>query len=187
VASCTRCGEAKDDVRALGDLLRRHYSVRAESIVTANVLRALEGEVTEALLRHENAVPSERAEAATEPGAPSPPPRRPLTPKHGTPRPAGLVPDDGKRLIGAVLGGYRIDGEIARGGMGTVFRATQLSMQRPVALKVLSRKFAVDETFVKRFVREARASATIEHPNVIKVYDAGEARGETFFAMELVA
>ncbi|HZU95605.1 MAG TPA: protein kinase, partial [Planctomycetota bacterium] len=172
LATCPRCTEGKAELEALAGLLRRHFAQRAESIVTANVLRALEGEVTEALLRHENAVSPERAVAATEPGRGALPPPRPV--------------DDSKRLVGAVLGGYRIDGEIAKGGMGTVYRATQLSMQRPVALKVLTRKFAVDETFVKRFVREAKASATIEHPNVIKVYDAGEERGETFFAMELV-
>jgi tRNA A-37 threonylcarbamoyl transferase component Bud32 len=172
LATCARCAEGKTELEALAGLLRRHFAQRAESIVTANVLRALEGEVTEALLRHENSVSPERAVAATEPG-------RALLPP---PRPA----EDSKRLVGAVLGGYRIEGEIAKGGMGTVYRATQLSMQRPVALKVLTRKFAVDETFVKRFVREAKASATIEHPNVIKVFDAGEERGETFFAMELV-
>src|SRR5207248_1832082 len=95
-------------------------------------------------------------------------------------------PDDPRRLLGTVLGGYRIDGEVAKGGMGVVYRATQLSMDRLVALKVLSRKFGTDETFKKRFIREARAAAVIEHPNIIKVYDAGEERDETFFAMELI-
>jgi RNA polymerase sigma factor (sigma-70 family) len=178
LAECARCVEARDELAALGDLLRRHFSTRSQTIVTANVLRALEGEVTEALLRHQNDVPRERAEAATNPGPTGTEPQ-----KSAFARPAGA---DAARLVGSVLGGYRIEGEIATGGMGTVFRATQLSMQRSVALKVLSRRIAYDETFVKRFVREARASATIEHPNVIKVYDAGEDKGETFFAMELV-
>jgi RNA polymerase sigma factor (sigma-70 family) len=174
--SCARCAEVKDDLAKLGGFLCKHFARRDQSIVTGNVLRMLEDEVTEAVIRHENSVPSERSEAVTEPGR---------TPSR---RPSGtrLALDDPARLVGSILGGCRIDGEVARGGMGTVYRALQLSLQRPVALKVLARKFAIDETFVRRFVREAKASATIEHPNVIKVYDAGEERGETFFAMELV-
>ena len=177
---CARCAEIRDDLAKLGGLLCKQFARRDQSIVTGNVLRMLEGEVTEAVIRLEGAgappVSRERSEAATEPGRALP--RRPSG--------ARVALDDPARLVGSTLGGCRIDGEVARGGMGTVYRALQLSLQRPVALKVLARKFAIDETFVRRFVREAKASATIEHPNVIKVYDAGEERGETFFAMELV-
>jgi serine/threonine-protein kinase len=180
VASCPRCGEVRDEVRALSGLLRLHFAARAETIVTLDVLDALEGEVTQPNIQTtpKPAVAPERAEADTLGGN--------TAIERALQSAPAKDPFDPRRLVGTVLGGYRIDKEIARGGMGTVYRATQLSMDRTVALKVLSRKFAVDETFKKRFVREARASATIEHPNVIKVYDAGEDRQETFFAMELI-
>ncbi|MBX3471787.1 MAG: protein kinase, partial [Planctomycetes bacterium] len=85
-----------------------------------------------------------------------------------------------------VFGGYRLEQEIARGGMGTVHRAVQLSMDRPVALKVLAPRLAEDEEFVARFLREAKVAATLSHPNLVTIYDVGREGGTLFYSMELV-
>ncbi|HYE04529.1 MAG TPA: serine/threonine-protein kinase [Planctomycetota bacterium] len=85
---------------------------------------------------------------------------------------------------GSVLGGYRIVDRIARGGMGTVYRACQLSMDRVVALKVLPRHLAADPDYARRFEREARVAGGCEHPNLIRVFEVGAADGWSFYAME---
>ena len=82
--------------------------------------------------------------------------------------------------------GFRIEREIGRGGMGSVFLARQLSLDRPVALKVMSKRWAADPVFVARFTREAYAAAQLSHPNIVQIYDIGEADGRTFFSMEYV-
>jgi DNA-binding beta-propeller fold protein YncE/predicted Ser/Thr protein kinase len=88
--------------------------------------------------------------------------------------------------IGLTLAGYRIDALIARGGMGVVYRATQLALERPVALKVIAAELAGDEAFRRRFLSESRLAARLEHPNVVPVYDAREEDGELIVAMRLV-
>ena len=88
--------------------------------------------------------------------------------------------------IGSTLGGYRVDALIARGGMGVVYRATQLALDRPVALKVIARHLADDESFRERFLRESRLAARLDHPNVVPVYDAREEDGELIVVMRLV-
>jgi DNA-binding beta-propeller fold protein YncE/predicted Ser/Thr protein kinase len=93
------------------------------------------------------------------------------------------VPDP---AIGSTLAGYRIESLIARGGMGIVYRATQLALERPVALKVIARELAGDERFRDRFLSESRLAAKLEHPNVVPVYDAREDDGELIVAMRLV-
>ncbi|HEY1186528.1 MAG TPA: protein kinase, partial [Gemmata sp.] len=82
--------------------------------------------------------------------------------------------------------GYTIERELGRGGMGTVYLATQLSLDRPVALKVMSRRWATDPVFVARFTREAFAAAQLAHPNIVQIHDIGEADGAHFFSMEYV-
>lgn len=86
----------------------------------------------------------------------------------------------------AIIAGYRIEAPIARGGMGVVYRATQLALQRPVAIKLIAADRAADPVFRARFERESRLSASIEHPNVIPVYEAGDDDGLLFIAMRLV-
>jgi streptogramin lyase len=76
---------------------------------------------------------------------------------------------------------------IARGGMGIVYRATHLALDRPVALKVIARQFADDEGFRQRFLRESRLAARLDHPAVVPVYDAREEGGELIVAMRLIA
>ena len=88
--------------------------------------------------------------------------------------------------IGSTLGGYRIDGLIARGGMGVVYRATHLALERPVALKVIAGHLAADDGFRGRFLRESRLAARLDHPNVVPVFDAREEDGELIVAMRLV-
>jgi len=90
-------------------------------------------------------------------------------------------------LIGQTLGGYRILEQIGRGGMATVYKAFQPSLDRNVAIKVLPPYFAEqDDTFLKRFRLEARAVAALRHPNILVVHDYGEQDGTTFIIMEYV-
>jgi len=93
----------------------------------------------------------------------------------------------GEPAIGSTIGGYRVDALIARGGMGVVYRATHLALERPVALKVIARHLADDEGFRDRFLRESRLAARLDHPNVVPVYDAREEEGELIVAMRLIA
>lgn len=87
---------------------------------------------------------------------------------------------------GSEFGAYRIESVAGMGGMGVVYRATQLGLDRTVALKVITPEFAHDEEFRARFKRESRLAASIEHPNVIPVYEAGEQDGTLFLAMRFV-
>jgi len=80
---------------------------------------------------------------------------------------------------------YRLDSELGRGGMGIVYRAHDMLLDRAVAVKVLS-PAALDTEGRARLLREARAAARLNHPNVVGVYDAGEAEGRPFIVMELV-
>ncbi|MFG0333206.1 MAG: serine/threonine protein kinase [Maioricimonas sp. JB049] len=84
------------------------------------------------------------------------------------------------------LGDFRLVKKLGQGGMGAVYLAHQVSLDRPCALKVLARELAARPGFVERFVREARAMAKIDHPNVVKCYAVGEDRGLHFVAMELI-
>jgi DNA-binding beta-propeller fold protein YncE/predicted Ser/Thr protein kinase len=96
------------------------------------------------------------------------------------------VPGNHDPAIGSTVAGYRIDALIARGGMGVVYRATHLALQRPVALKVIARHLAEQEDFRERFLRESRLAARLDHPNVVPVYDARDEDGELIVAMRFV-
>ena len=87
---------------------------------------------------------------------------------------------------GQGFAGYRIEGIAGQGGMSVVYRATQVSLDRTVALKVIAPELAADPGFRARFQRESRVLASIDHPNVIPVYEAGEAEGRLFIAMRWV-
>ncbi|HWC26111.1 MAG TPA: protein kinase, partial [Solirubrobacteraceae bacterium] len=87
---------------------------------------------------------------------------------------------------GDLLGGCRVEALIARGGMGAVYRAVQLGLQRTVALKVIAADHAADAEFRDRFARESRMAAAIDHPNVVDVYAAGEDRGALYIVMRYV-
>ena len=85
-----------------------------------------------------------------------------------------------------VVNGYRVLGELGRGGMSTVYRAIQLSMEREVALKVLDHHGPPDQTYIERFLREARAVGRINHPHVVTCFDVGVFQGKLFMALELM-
>jgi DNA-binding beta-propeller fold protein YncE len=86
----------------------------------------------------------------------------------------------------AQFAGYRMEGVAGRGGMGIVYRATQLGLDRPVALKVVAAGLLDDPRIRERFLRESRAAAAIEHPNVIPIHDYGECDGRAYIAMRFV-
>lgn len=96
--------------------------------------------------------------------------------------PPGSLPDG----TPGQLGGYKIVKELGRGGMGSVYLARQLSLDRNVALKVMQPQWARDPTFVARFTREAYAAAQLVHHNVVQIYDIGSDRDTNYFSMEFV-
>jgi len=107
------------------------------------------------------------------------------TPENRPPPAAGAtVPSSRGPLM--QLGQFHLMEKIGEGGMGAVYRGIQISLNRPVAVKLLPESLAKNKSFVERFHREARAAAALNHPNIIQVYDAGEQDGTHYFAMELV-
>jgi serine/threonine protein kinase len=84
------------------------------------------------------------------------------------------------------IAGYRIEARVGRGGVGEVYRAVQLSLGRRVALKVLARDLAADDRFRRRFLRESRIAASIDHPSIIPIYEAGEDGDLLYIAMRYV-
>lgn len=87
---------------------------------------------------------------------------------------------------GDAFAGHRIDAVAGRGGMGVVYRATQLDLERTVALKLIAPALAEDQLFRERFIRETRVAAGIDHPHVIPVFYAGEHEGRLYLAMRYV-
>ena len=88
--------------------------------------------------------------------------------------------------IGDEVAGYRIDALAGRGGMGVVYRAHHLHLERAAALKVLTADLAGNKSFRARFVREAQTAARLEHANIVPVYDAGEYDGMLYIAMKFI-
>ena len=88
--------------------------------------------------------------------------------------------------IGSELAGYRIERLLGRGGMGVVYLAHDLRLDRRVALKLLAPELAQDAGFRERFLRESKLAASLDHQNVIPIYEAGEADGQLFLAMRYV-
>ena len=89
-------------------------------------------------------------------------------------------------LIGKNIGQYQIQEQIGQGGMATVYRAYQPSINRQVAIKILPSQYAQDPNFVKRFEQEARAIAALEHPHILPVYDFGTQEGLTYMVMRYI-
>ncbi len=125
-----------------------------------------------------------------------------ICPHCETPTLEEVCPDDGYQTVEAALymdpdqdpyvgtvfqGRYRIDSRIDIGGMSTVYRATQIAVGRPVALKIMNRELAADLKSVARFQQEARAIAGLRHPNTIRLFDYGQTEdGHLFLVMELL-
>lgn len=95
-------------------------------------------------------------------------------------------PGSGPLGASAIIAGYRLEEAVGRGGMGVVYRATQVALERTVAIKLIAGERSADREFRERFKRESRAAASIDHANVIPVYEAGEDDGLLFIAMRLV-
>lgn len=89
-------------------------------------------------------------------------------------------------MIGKVLGHYRLEETLGKGGMGVVYRAFDTRLQRRVALKVLPEEFTANPERRRRFLQEARAAGSVTHPAIAQIYDVDEIDGVTFIAMELV-
>jgi serine/threonine protein kinase len=87
---------------------------------------------------------------------------------------------------GTIVAGYRIDGVLGTGGMAVVYRATQLSLNRPAALKVITSEAGDEPSFRERFRREGQLQAAIDHPHIVTVYEAGESEHGLFLAMRVV-
>ena len=93
--------------------------------------------------------------------------------------PSGLSP-------GSVFGQYRIEREIGRGGMGIVYEATHLLLEKRVALKMLPVRTPVDAAHLERFFREARTAAGLHHTNIVPVFDVGQIGGTSYYAMQYI-
>jgi serine/threonine protein kinase len=87
---------------------------------------------------------------------------------------------------GTSFAGYRVQSLVGRGGTGVVYRGTDLSPERPVALKLITPDLAEDERSRARFLREPRLAASLDHPNLIPIYEAGEHDGQLYLAMRFV-
>ena len=88
--------------------------------------------------------------------------------------------------IGSSIGGYTIESLLGRGGMSTVYIAEDAKLGRKVALKIMSEELSENEAFRSRFIREAKMAANLEHPNIVPVYDAGEADDVLYLAMRVI-
>ncbi|TVR16583.1 MAG: serine/threonine protein kinase, partial [Planctomycetota bacterium] len=97
-----------------------------------------------------------------------------------------LQKDAAKARAPKEIGGYRLGKKLGQGGMGAVYRATQISMGREVAVKLIAPGKAGGKAAAERFMREARAAGKVNHPHVITVYDVGQVGGTLYLAMELV-
>jgi len=103
-----------------------------------------------------------------------------------TDRPPGLTREDPKLAVGTEFAGHRIDALAGRGGMGLVFRATDLLLDRIVALKVIAPEAAENPTYRARFERECRLAAALDHPHVVQIFHAGEQGGLLYLSMRYV-
>src|SRR5689334_7984240 len=104
----------------------------------------------------------------------------------GSPTIAPVAQKGGLQMATLLEQRYRVDAPLARGGMSAVYRGMDMRLERPVAIKVMDERFAEDRSFVDRFEREARAAASLHHPNVIAVHDQGFDGDHVFLVMELV-
>src|SRR5919107_4347262 len=92
----------------------------------------------------------------------------------------------GEPTVGSIFAGHRIEAVAGRGGMGVVYRATDLALERQVALKLIAPDAAQDPVFRARFEHECRAAAAIDHPHAVEIFHAGEEDGLLYVTMRYV-
>jgi len=102
------------------------------------------------------------------------------------PAPRAPSAPPGELAVGSTFAGHRVEGIAGRGGMGVVYRATDLTLDRPVALKLIAPSFAMDPVFRARFERECRLAAAIDHPHAVELFHAGEEDGLLYVTMRYV-
>src|SRR6476661_8147438 len=93
----------------------------------------------------------------------------------------------GEVALGSEMAGHRVERLIGRGGMGVVYLAEHLRLGRKVAIKILSPELARDDAIRRRFIRESRLAAGLEHPNIVPVFDAGEEGDIAYISMRFVS
>ncbi len=121
-------------------------------------------------------------------GATSVPHQTPAQPAAPAPVPtAQATPGESDIVPGTTLGGYEVLQKLGAGGMGAVYLARQVSLDRNVALKTLHRQLAADAQLVSRFTREAYAAAQLTHHNIVQIHDIGQDKDTNFFSMEFVS
>ncbi len=99
---------------------------------------------------------------------------------------SGIPPGERVLQPGERLGGFQIQEMVGAGGMAVVYKALQLSLNRPIALKVLNSRFSRDSAFVQRFDQEAGALAALNHPNIVNIIDKGRDQDLYYFVMEFI-
>ncbi|MCA8922991.1 MAG: protein kinase [Planctomycetes bacterium] len=102
-----------------------------------------------------------------------------------SPKPASPAPA-AEQAPADVARGYKVVRQLAKGGFGTVYLAQQLSMDRPVALKVMAPELAANAEYVQRFLREAKLAATLRHPNLVAIYDVQHEGERLYYSMEYI-
>jgi len=146
--------------------------------------RVLKSAVDKGLISKEMADDAQREGLITQTRATDLLIRKGVLTKHIVDNLAGLQPVAHSEPV--AIAGFKIIGQLGKGGMGTVYKALQVSMNREVALKVIARQFAEDPGFCERFLREARAAGAVNHPNVITCYDVGQDQEWLYMALELM-
>jgi formylglycine-generating enzyme required for sulfatase activity/CheY-like chemotaxis protein len=161
-------GKATTGVTAIAQ--PRAVTARATAVATAQPRAGGVNTATHAL----NATP--RAVAPVAVG------QSPFAHRQAPPTPEGA----GESLIGQTIGAYQVVSYLGEGRLGSAYAAVQISINRPVGLKVLDPARAQDESVKSRFIADARAKAHVQHPSILAVYEAGEATGRIFYAREYV-
>jgi serine/threonine protein kinase len=135
-------------------------------------------------------IPQAAGEGTPAPAAKSPRPRaktpRPPARSSRAPAKSARPPTEVSSAPAGQIAGYRLEEQIGQGGMAVVYRARDERLDRRVALKLLAPAVAADAAFRQRFIRESRAAAAVDHPNIIPIYEAGDAGGSLFIAMRYV-
>lgn len=146
----------------------------------------------ESLLKHHDPATLIEPPVGRIPVAPTQPAAQTAQEVHGQEVPVGHShvrdqDEQGRFIPGTVIAGrYRINSLLGRGGMGEVYRADDLTLSQPVALKFITASRSTDHQWLERFRDEVRLSRQVTHPNVCRVFDIGQADGETFLSMEYV-